>query len=94
MYNNGSLLNYARNGGTLVVQYGQYEMMRPGVMPYAISISRPHDRVTEEVAPVTILDAVSPALDRPNRSPRQTSKDGFRSAGSTCRVRSTNTFGQ
>ncbi len=66
-YNNGSLLNYARNGGTLVVQYGQYEMMRPGVMPYAITISRPHDRVTEEVAPVTILDASSPALTSPNR---------------------------
>ncbi|MDQ3082716.1 MAG: LmbE family protein, partial [Gemmatimonadota bacterium] len=66
-YNNASLLDYAHNGGTLVVQYGQYEMMRPGVMPYAITISRPHDRVTEEVAPVTILDPSSPALTTPNR---------------------------
>lgn len=64
--NNVYLLDYARNGGTLVVQYGQYEMMRPGVMPYAISISRPHDRVTEEVAPITILDASAPALRQPN----------------------------
>ena len=64
--NNTYLLSYARNGGTLVVQYGQYEMMRPGVMPYSISISRPHDRVTEEVAPIRILDAAAPALMQPN----------------------------
>lgn len=65
--NNTYLLDYARNGGTLAVQYGQYEMMRPGVMPYAVTIARPHDRVTEEVAPVRILDAAAPALNQPNR---------------------------
>jgi hypothetical protein len=41
-------------------------MTAPGMMPYAISIARPHDRVTEETAPITILDAASPALRRPN----------------------------
>jgi hypothetical protein len=64
--NNSYLLDYARNGGTLVVQYGQYEMTRPGMMPYPITIARPHDRVTEEVAPITILDAASPAFRSPN----------------------------
>jgi hypothetical protein len=64
--NNSYLLSFARNGGTLVVQYGQYEMMRPGMMPYGISIARPHDRVTEEDAPIRILDASSPALKSPN----------------------------
>ena len=64
--NNAHLLNFAKNGGTLVVQYGQYEMMRPGMMPYAVSIARPHDRVTEENAPVRIIDAASDALKRPN----------------------------
>jgi hypothetical protein len=64
--NNPYLLNFARNGGTLVVQYGQYEMMRPGMMPYEISIARPHDRVTVESAPITVIDASSPALKRPN----------------------------
>jgi LmbE family N-acetylglucosaminyl deacetylase len=64
--NNGYLLSFARNGGTLVVQYGQYEMTRPGMMPYAISIARPHDRVTEEDAPVRLIDATSPALKKPN----------------------------
>ncbi len=64
--NNPYLLSYAKKGGTLVVQYGQYEMTRPGMMPYPITIARPHDRVTEEVAPITIIDASSPAVTRPN----------------------------
>ena len=64
--NNAYLLNFAKNGGTLVVQYGQYEMMRPGMMPYAISIARPHDRVTEEDAPIRVIDASSPAFRKPN----------------------------
>ncbi|MEO5589082.1 MAG: PIG-L family deacetylase [Gemmatimonadaceae bacterium] len=64
--NNPYLLNFARNGGTLVVQYGQYEMVRAGMMPFPITIARPHDRVTEETAPVTIVDAASPVLKKPN----------------------------
>jgi LmbE family N-acetylglucosaminyl deacetylase len=64
--NNPYLLDYARRGGTLVVQYGQYEMTRPGVMPFPISINRPHDRVTDETAPIAISG--SPIfLARPNR---------------------------
>jgi LmbE family N-acetylglucosaminyl deacetylase len=65
--NNQYLLSFARNGGTLVVQYGQYEMTLPGMMPYPITIARPHDRVTEENAPVTVLDPASRALRLPNR---------------------------
>ncbi|MGH9424653.1 MAG: LmbE family protein, partial [Thermoanaerobaculia bacterium] len=65
--NNSYLLNYVKNGGTLVVQYGQYEMAKPGVMPYPVTYARPADRITEEVAPFTILDAKSPALNYPNR---------------------------
>jgi LmbE family N-acetylglucosaminyl deacetylase len=65
--NNQYLLAYARNGGTLVVQYGQYEMMAPGMMPYPITINRPHDRVTDEKAPVTVLDPSSRAFSYPNR---------------------------
>jgi hypothetical protein len=41
--------------------------MRPGVMPYPITIRRPHDRVTEENAPVSVLDPRSPVLTFPNR---------------------------
>jgi len=65
--NNPYLLAYARNGGTLVVQYGQYEMTNPGMMPYPITLARPADRITEEVAPLTILDAKSPAFNFPNK---------------------------
>ncbi|HVE78903.1 MAG TPA: hypothetical protein VNA89_08585, partial [Gemmatimonadaceae bacterium] len=64
---NARLLDYARGGGTLVVQYGQYEMTRPGMMPFAITIHRPHDRVTDERAPVQLLDPASPLLTTPNR---------------------------
>ncbi|MGQ0712522.1 MAG: PIG-L family deacetylase [Gemmatimonadaceae bacterium] len=64
---NPRLLDYARRGGTLVVQYGQYEMMRPGMMPYPITITRPHTRVTVEQAPVTFLDAEHATLRAPNR---------------------------
>ena len=49
-----------------MVQYGQHEMTQPGIMPYAITISRPHDRVTEEDAPVTFSDP-SPLFAAPNR---------------------------
>jgi len=65
--NNNHLLAYVRNGGRMVVQYGQYEMMRPGVMPFPVTIRRPHDRVTEETAPVSILEPASPLLNVPNR---------------------------
>lgn len=64
---NGRVLEFARRGGTVVVQYGQYEMMRPGIMPYPVTIARPHDRVTDEAAPVTILDSAAATLRRPNR---------------------------
>ncbi len=64
---NARLLDYAKGGGTLVVQYGQYEMTRPGMMPYPITLARPADRVTVEGAPVTILDPASPVLASPNR---------------------------
>ncbi len=65
--NNARLLDYARQGGTLVEQYGQYGMARPGILPYPITLSRPADRVTEEDAAVTILDPASPLLNTPNR---------------------------
>jgi LmbE family N-acetylglucosaminyl deacetylase len=64
---NGRLLEYVRRGGTLVVQYGQYEMMQSTVMPYPITINRPHTRVTVENSPVSILDPEHQLLRTPNR---------------------------
>jgi len=69
--NNARLLEYARNGGTLVEQYGQYGMAQPGLLPYPITLARPADRVTEEDAPVTILDPGSPLLNTPNKITQQ-----------------------
>lgn len=64
--NNAYLLDYVRKGGNLVVQYGQNEMTQPGVMPYAMTLARPAERVTEEDVPVTVLDVQSPLLRTPN----------------------------
>jgi hypothetical protein len=64
---NARVLEFARAGGTVVVQYGQYEMMQQGLMPSPITINRPHDRVTHEDAPVTMLDSTARELSWPNR---------------------------
>lgn len=54
---NGRLLDYVRGGGRLVVQYQQYAFVEGGFAPYPLEISRPHDRITDETAPVTVLEA-------------------------------------
>ncbi len=65
--NNPALLEYVREGGTMVVQYGQYEMQRPGMMPYRITFAaRPADRVTDEASPIRILDPKARVLTYPN----------------------------
>ena len=65
--NNEYLLSYVRNGGRLVVQYGQAEMQRSGIMPYPITLKQPAERVTDESAPVTFTDPRSPLLNSPNK---------------------------
>jgi len=60
------VLGFARAGGTVVVQYGQYEMLQPGIMPYPITLARPADRVTDENAPVRIVAPLSSVLRTPN----------------------------
>lgn len=64
---NGRLMDYAANGGRLVVQFGQYMMSGAGILPYPITITRPPDRVTDERAPVTITDPTARELTHPNR---------------------------
>ncbi len=64
---NSTLLRYAQNGGNLVVQYGQYEMLQPGIMPYPIQLTRPASRVTVENSTVRVLDVAAALLTRPNR---------------------------
>jgi LmbE family N-acetylglucosaminyl deacetylase len=64
---NRKLLDWARQGGTMVVQYGQFEMATPGIMPYPVTLSRPAARVTVETAPVKILAPDDPLLTSPNK---------------------------
>jgi hypothetical protein len=65
--NNEYLLAYVRNGGRLIVQYGQNEMQRPGIMPYPITLGQPAARVTDENAAVTFTDPAAPLLNSPNK---------------------------
>jgi len=62
---NARLIDFAKKGGTLVVQYGQ-DIATIGVMPYPVTTPRT-SRVTEEEAPVTILEPKSRVLNSPNR---------------------------
>ncbi len=64
--NNGRLLDYARAGGLLLVQYQQYPFVDGGYAPYPLRIGRPHDRVTDETAPITPLDPAHPVFRYPN----------------------------
>ena len=64
---NARLLDFARTGGTVIVQYQQYQYGDGAFAPYPVRISRPHDRVTDEHASVRILDPSSPILNAPNR---------------------------
>ena len=65
--NNAVLMRFVSNGGTVVTQYGQYELLQPGLLPYAITLTRPADRVTDEHAAVRVIDPASPLLSRPNK---------------------------
>jgi LmbE family N-acetylglucosaminyl deacetylase len=64
---NDRLLEYVRGGGSLLVQYQQYQFAAGSYTPYPLTINRPHDRVTDETAPVTVLQPDHPAFNVPNR---------------------------
>jgi hypothetical protein len=60
------LLDYVKNGGTLVVQYNTVQdlvLESPGPYPFKIS----NDRVTVEEAPVKFLKPDHPLLNTPNK---------------------------
>jgi len=64
---NTRVLDFAREGGTLIVQYNQYNFPRGGFAPFPVEISRPHDRVSVEEAPVRVLEPDHPLASVPNR---------------------------
>jgi len=63
---NGRLLDYARSGGLVIVQYQQYPFINGGFAPYRMTIAQPHDRVTDETAPVTLLQPSAVLFRVPN----------------------------
>lgn len=64
---NRRLLDYVKAGGLLLVQYQQYQFIQGGFAPLSLTIARPHDRVTDEHSPVTVLEPSSPVFTAPNR---------------------------
>jgi hypothetical protein len=68
--NHGRLLDFVRNGGTLITQYQQRDFVRRGLPPYPVEMSRPrffsNYRVTDETAPITVLEPEHPVFQRPN----------------------------
>ena len=74
--NQQRLLDYVKNGGTLVVQYNNNADRRTGAWvadaldhlgPYPFAFGANDARVTDETAPVHILEPGSPLLNTPNK---------------------------
>lgn len=63
---NHRLLEYAKGGGLVIVQYQQYPFIEGKLAPFPLEIARPHDRVTDETAAVTLLDPKNPVFHTPN----------------------------
>jgi hypothetical protein len=64
---NDALLDFARAGGTVVVQYNKHEYPAGGFAPYPVEMGRRAPRVTDESSPVEFVDPESPVLNWPNR---------------------------
>ncbi|MCH2374318.1 MAG: PIG-L family deacetylase, partial [Planctomycetes bacterium] len=52
--NNQRLLDYMSRGGVMIVQYNKYEFNEAQYGPFPTKIARPHDRVTDEAAAVSV----------------------------------------
>jgi hypothetical protein len=62
--NNGRLLDYVRNGGTVIMQYQQQEYINLKVTPFPAQMAA---RVVDENAKITILQPQHPAFNTPNK---------------------------
>jgi hypothetical protein len=61
---NHRLLEYARNGGTVLVQYNKFEFNQAQYGPFPAKVSS--TRVTDEGSPVRLLEPEHPVFRRPN----------------------------
>ncbi len=69
---NRRLLDYARRGGLVIVQYQQHRFFTGRFAPYPMTVGggQPqvsHDRVTDETAPVRVVATNHPVVRIPNR---------------------------
>jgi hypothetical protein len=63
--NNSRLIDYVRDGGTLIVQYNKFEFNEAQYGPYPAKVTS--DRITDESAPVTVVNPSDPLFNTPNR---------------------------
>jgi hypothetical protein len=63
--NNHRLLDYAADGGVVIVQYNKFEFNQAQYGPFPAKVSS--DRVTDETSPVTVLASDHPVFTTPNR---------------------------
>ena len=63
--NNNRLLQYVKDGGTVIVQYNKQEFNQAQYGPYPVKTGM--DRITDENAPVEILVPGHPVFNTPNR---------------------------
>lgn len=64
--NAGCFLEYVKQGGTLIVLYQGYAFEGKGYAPYPFRFTQPHNRVTDENAPVSILKPDHSIFNFPN----------------------------
>ena len=64
---NSRLLDYAKNGGNLIVQYQTPEFDEIQYGPYPYQMGRNPEEVSEENSKVTILDPANPIFAGPNK---------------------------
>lgn len=60
------VMQWVEAGGTLIVQYQQYQYVQGGFPPRPFTLARPHDRVTDQHADVTLLAPGHPLMRFPN----------------------------
>jgi LmbE family N-acetylglucosaminyl deacetylase len=77
--NNRRLLQYAENGGTVVVQYQRNEFNDAQYGPYPAKSTS--DRVTDENAPMEVLVPDDPVFTTPNRIGAESWKDWVQERG-------------
>jgi LmbE family N-acetylglucosaminyl deacetylase len=62
---NARLLEYAWQGGTVIVQYNKFEFNQAQYGPYPAKVSS--GRVTDETSAVSVLDSAHPVFNTPNK---------------------------